>query len=446
MALGNPSIPAPLSDPSSSAVQGLTLAASSADKATPDSSRLWPALLAAGLFWGILIYQRGPLAGLYTVGLSLAVALLFTLCRRHNALRLLLAYAVFFTTPLLTLTGQIGVLTGFGGSSNALPWLGISFVTASLALAVLRNQLTPRSLFLNILQPARWNSGPCAIQPLQHGVGLSRLRPARLLASVRWVVLGAFFYGVVSHALGQLLLLKSSTQAADVLAFAVVFEAYVYFNFAGISFMVFGLLRTLGVPCVPNFNTPFAARHVVGYWQRWHMSLSAILKNLIYLPLKPVVGVPLTVLAVFVGSALWHGVSLNFIAWGIFHGTCWFLSYRLARLKRGWQALQWILLPFAVVIGRLIFSESDSALLREKLVALTSPASWAQAPLLLDLRLDVPTAATLGFAMLWLTLEVFGWSKALRYRLLRHPLVSVALLAVLLVWGTVNVGGVYGTR
>ncbi|MBY0463483.1 MAG: hypothetical protein K2W33_00920, partial [Burkholderiales bacterium] len=314
-----------------------------------DPLRTWPALLAMLLGWAWVAASQGWRAGLFTFALGVSVCLLFYAVRPSPLMRRVLAYLVFFATPLLTLTGQIGVLTGFGGSSSALPWLGVSFVTASLAHAINQNTLNPKWLLLSVLQPARWNSGPCAV----HGTHAPSFRAPlrsriRLWANVRWMVLGAFFYTVVSSALGQLLVLKNSSQAADVLLFAMVFEAYVYFNFSGISFMVFGLMRLVGVPSGYNFNTPFAARDVIGYWQRWHMSLSAILKNLFFLPLKTKLGLPLTVLAVFVGSALWHGVSLNFIVWGLFHGACWFLAYQVGRMAGVRRWLQPVLMCVAV--------------------------------------------------------------------------------------------------
>lgn len=412
-----------------------------------DPLRTWPALAAMLLGWAWIAHSQGWRAGLFTFILSAGVCVLFYMVRANPLLRRVLAYVVFFATPLLTLTGQIGVLTGFGGTSNALPWLGVSFVTASLAYAIHRNHLNPKMLLLSLLQPVRWNSGPCAVHATNSPSFRAPWRSsARLWAHLRWIVLGAFFYAVVSSVLGQLLVLKNSSQAADVFLFAIVFEAYVYFNFSGISFMVFGLMRLVGVPCGHNFNTPFAARDVIGYWQRWHMSLSAILKNLFFLPLKSKLGLPLTVLVVFVGSALWHGVSLNFIAWGIFHGGCWFLAYRAGRVSGLHRWLQPVLMFFAVVIGRLIFSEAETPVLWEKLCALVSLESWREASLWPGIHMDWQQCVVLCFALIWLVAEASGWKLALRYRVLRKPVASVLLLLAVVVWGSFGMGGVYGTR
>jgi alginate O-acetyltransferase complex protein AlgI len=414
---------------------------------TFDALRTWPALFAtlAGCFW--FLYSKGWSAGLFTIALSAGACSLFYLTRHSSLLKRVLSYLVFFTTPLLTLTGQISVLTGFAGTGSALPWLGVSFVTASLAHAIYQNTLNPKLLFLSLLQPARWNSGPCAV----HATSQPHFRApwtnsAKLLINFRWIVLGSFFYSVVSTTLGRLLLLKHSSQPIDVLLFAVVFEFYVYFNFAGISFIVFGLMRLVGVPCGCNFNTPFAARNVVGYWQRWHMSLSAILKAIFFVPLKSKIGLPFTVLAVFLGSAVWHGVSINFIIWGCFHSACWFLAYKMggATVLQRW--VQFALLFFAVVIGRLIFSEADTALLWGKLSAFMNSESWGESPLWSNIHLDWANYVAVLFALAWFVTEASGCKLARRYRVLRTPVASALLFLGVIVLGSFDMGGVYGTR
>ena len=109
----------------------------------------------------VFFYRAAP--ALLTVGLALAVWALYSLTKNLEALQKTLTYLVFFLTPLLTFTGQIAVLTGFGGEGASLPWVGVSFVTAALALHIQQKRLDLATLCLNILQPARMNSGPVAL-------------------------------------------------------------------------------------------------------------------------------------------------------------------------------------------------------------------------------------------------------------------------------------------
>lgn len=391
---------------------------------------------------------NGLWAGVYTVALGGGVGLLYCALYKWPALRRWLAYAVFFITPVLTFTGHIGVLTGFVAGHSlraaALPWLGVSFVTAALALHVFTGTLSSASLVWRILHPLRWNSGPCALPTNTVRRSLS-LRRAQFYGA--WVVLGAFFYGVLAAGLAPLLVLKESTHALDILAFAVIFEAYVYFNFSGISFMVFGVLNLVGSKTNVNFKSPFSARDVIGYWQRWHTSLGAVFKPLFFNPIKARWGLSAAVLGVFVCSALWHGVSLNFMLWGVFHAMGWLLTYRLAR----WPGADWgrwvslLLFPVIVVFGRLIFSELDMPTLlfkfRQVLYFEGGRDAW-----LLHLEMDARTAVTLWVAALALGAEVLLPRQCGAYRFWRKRGVTLALLVATLALGSTGLGGVYGTR
>ena len=260
------------------------------------------------------IYRNNYSAAFYTVVTACFIFGLYSASKNNKVSRIFLAYAILAITPILTLTGQIGPLTGFTRSEKGLPWLGVSFVTLGLGYLVYRNKLSIKQLFLNVLQPLRFSSGPVAISTLPR----PKLTLPRAQVYFSWLVLGAFLYGVLAAGLAPLLFLKTSTHALDIWVFGIVFEIYVYLNFAGISFMVYGLLNLVGIPTMVNFNTPFASKDIIEYWQRWHLSFSAVLKVMFFNPLRKHLGLGLTILVVFMASAMWHGVTFNFIAWGYF--------------------------------------------------------------------------------------------------------------------------------
>jgi D-alanyl-lipoteichoic acid acyltransferase DltB (MBOAT superfamily) len=48
-------------------------------------------------------------------------------------------------------------------------------------------------------------------------------------------------------------------------------------------------------------------------------ALSTVLKNLFFVPFKKMVGLPIAIfLSLFSVLAMWHGVTLNFVIWGVF--------------------------------------------------------------------------------------------------------------------------------
>ena len=80
---------------------------------------------------------------------------------------------------------------------------------------------------------------------------------------------------------------------------------------------------TIVFDLIDNFAQPYFATSVRDFWRRWHISLSAWLRDYIYIPLggsrkgkiRKYVNLALT----FLVSGIWHGGSVKFIFWGLLH-------------------------------------------------------------------------------------------------------------------------------
>ncbi|MFZ4711920.1 MAG: MBOAT family O-acyltransferase, partial [Zwartia sp.] len=257
------------------------------------------------------------------------------------------------------------------------------------------------------------------------------------------------FYTVLATGLAPFLVLRDSTEPLDILLFSIAFELYVYFNFSGLTFFVFGLLSVAGVRTTLNFKMPFSARNMIDYWQRWHVSLSGVLKNIFFIPIKRHFGLVIAVMVVFLSSAAWHGMSLNFFIWGLFHAIGWLLTYVIVRHvspKRVALGINLLLFPFFVVVGRLIFSESNTALLGLKLNQLffnfsLDPQAWV-----FHLKVDGQSLFLLGMMIGCLVLEFFAKRGRRRYQWLRQKWVTPLLLLLSIFFGSTGLGGVYGAR
>ena len=59
----------------------------------------------------------------------------------------------------------------------------------------------------------------------------------------------------------------------------------IYFDFCGYSDMAVGLGRMLGFEFLKNFDAPYRAESITEVWRRWHISLSSVLRDYLYLPL-----------------------------------------------------------------------------------------------------------------------------------------------------------------
>jgi D-alanyl-lipoteichoic acid acyltransferase DltB (MBOAT superfamily) len=99
-----------------------------------------------------------------------------------------------------------------------------------------------------------------------------------------------------------------------------------YFDFSGYTDIVIGIACLLGFSIMPNFNKPFSALNITDFWRRWHLTLSAWLRDYLFTPLSlklrrwNIFGLMLAVVITFIICGLWHGPRFTFIIWGGLHG------------------------------------------------------------------------------------------------------------------------------
>lgn len=368
-------------------------------------------------------------------------------------LRKLVAYALFFFTPAMTAAGFMGPLTGFDRVSASSNFFGLSFLTPFLALLLLtdatRIKTSPLSLWVVGLTPFYMTSGPIPRTGRLSFRGRWRMLWRRLRVLQGDMIVGAFFIAL-AKSFTPFLLMKDSVHPLDVLLFAALFEAYVYFNFAGYTMIAWGLLRLMGVDVQRNFAMPFSSTSVIEYWKRWHISLSHVLRELFYKPSYAWLGGYGAAVLTFIASAIWHGVTLNFMLWGFFHAICWGLS-RWLYTHHAAQWLQIVLLIFAIVIGRIFFVESDTDLLFLKLAGLFDFDAWREtgyaAWLLKALTFKQATVLLLAIGLVMCEHRFAHGKKTRNYQHLKSPWVSSILLAAVVFFGNFNDGGaIYGQR
>ncbi len=63
------------------------------------------------------------------------------------------------------------------------------------------------------------------------------------------------------------------------------FAFQIYFDFSAYSDMALGSSVILGIRLPVNFHSPYKAASIIEFWRRWHISLSAFLRDYLYVPL-----------------------------------------------------------------------------------------------------------------------------------------------------------------
>ena len=105
---------------------------------------------------------------------------------------------------------------------------------------------------------------------------------------------------------------------------------YLYLNFSGFCDMAIGAAGLMGIAVPENFDNPFAARNVKDFWNRWHITLSVWMRDVVFSPLSKFLvtkmgiqladhAIALTITIVFLLVGIWHGCGWNFAAYGAVH-------------------------------------------------------------------------------------------------------------------------------
>ena len=124
---------------------------------------------------------------------------------------------------------------------------------------------------------------------------------------------------------------------ANLIPLLYAYSLQIFADFAGYSLIAIGLAAMFGYRFPINFNFPYISTSITEFWKRWHMSLSAWLRDYLYIPLGGNrMGLGRTYvnlfLVMFLGG-LWHGAEWKFALWGSMHGLFLALERLASRSK-----------------------------------------------------------------------------------------------------------------
>ena len=175
---------------------------------------------------------------------------------------------------------------------------------------------------------------------------------------------GLFKKVIVADTLGNLAALGFGgleiLTTVDALLVIFAFALQLYFDFSGYSDMAVGIASMFHITLPMNFNSPYKARSILEFWDRWHMTLTRFLRRYIYFPLggsrKGRLRTYGNIMIVFLVSGFWHGANWTFVVWGLLHGLAEVLT---RRFRNTWDripgVIQWFLTFGFVSFAFLIF-------------------------------------------------------------------------------------------
>jgi len=103
----------------------------------------------------------------------------------------------------------------------------------------------------------------------------------------------------------------------------------IYSDFSGFSDLAIATARLAGIKLPKNFNRPYLATNIRDFWTRWHITFTRVLTSYIFVPISrsltkrlgghPKLVMVLGYLVTFAFCGYWHGPTLNFVFWGLYH-------------------------------------------------------------------------------------------------------------------------------
>jgi len=138
------------------------------------------------------------------------------------------------------------------------------------------------------------------------------------------------------------------------------FAFQIYFDFSAYSDMALGSSAMLGIRLPVNFHSPYKAASIIEFWRRWHISLSAFLRDYLYIPLggnrggraRRYVNLFITMLL----GGLWHGANWTFMLWGGLHGFYLSVNHAFRHATRGMTPPPALRMPLRVASVALTFA------------------------------------------------------------------------------------------
>ena len=143
------------------------------------------------------------------------------------------------------------------------------------------------------------------------------------------------------------------------------FAFQIYFDFSAYSDMALGSSVMLGIRLPVNFHSPYKAASIIEFWRRWHISLSAFLRDYLYIPLGGNRhGRGRRYLNLFIAmllGGLWHGANWTFMLWGGLHGFYLSVNHAFRRATKGITPSPALRLPLHVASVALTFAATTLA-------------------------------------------------------------------------------------
>jgi len=135
-----------------------------------------------------------------------------------------------------------------------------------------------------------------------------------------------FFADNIAPLVDEIFLNPIGLDSFAIILGTIAFGIQLYCDFSGYTDIAIGAAFILGFKIPKNFNFPFFATSPAEFWRRWHISLSSWVRDYVFFPLairnkRSRLRIASSIFVTMFLIGIWHGAGLNFIIYGIIHGS-----------------------------------------------------------------------------------------------------------------------------
>ena len=308
-----------------------------------DLPQLFTLLILQGLIAILLIFStRFAFIKKLSPGFFLILLLVFLIILKNQVL------AKQLSSLLRQLSGQSTALA----SPVDISWIGFSYFAFRLIhMLVDRERINKTDISLRdfvtflVFFPA-FTAGP--IDRFEHfSAELNKPEEkdqnSDLLEGVTRIFTGVFQKFILADSLALISLNSYSANVINnslwlwVSVYAYAFR--IFFDFSGYTEIAIGIARIAGINLPENFKRPYLSKNITLFWNNWHITLTQWFRTYYFNPvtrfirsnyknLTPALIIFFTQISTMVLIGLWHGISWNFVIWGLWNGLGLFIHNR----------------------------------------------------------------------------------------------------------------------
>ena len=237
-------------------------------------------------------------------------------------------------------------------SSDEISWVGYSYVAFRILHALIESKkgmglnVSLRSYLGYLFYFPAFLAGP--IDRIDHFKEeiLSNKKPLTedLLNAGELIAIGLFQKFILADSLAIISI--NETLSATITSrywmwlVVIVYAFRIYFDFNGYTNIALGISKIIGIQLPENFNKPLLSPTLTIFWNNWHITLTQWFRAYYFNPMTRFIRTKIKSLnsqfimafmqiTTMVLIGLWHGISYNFIAWGVWNGIGLFLQNKI---------------------------------------------------------------------------------------------------------------------